>query len=71
MGLRLHQNQDNDIYNIFDRQEAIPLLVNLIQTFLNLFKANNLTIDDLIAKARAMDGTGRYAAFSEDISARL
>lgn len=62
-GVVFTPKSDNDIYNIFDRQEAIPPLVNLIQTFLNLFKANTLTIDDLIAKARVMDGTGRYAAF--------
>ncbi|MDD5243486.1 MAG: UvrD-helicase domain-containing protein [Syntrophorhabdaceae bacterium] len=62
-GVAFAPKSDNDIYNIFDKQEAIPLLVNLIQTFLNLFKANNFTIDDLIAKARVMDGTGRYAAF--------
>ncbi len=62
-GMMLHRIHDDEILKHFTESRDIPLLIHLICKFLNLFKGNLYTMQEVIEKATTIDRTGRSIAF--------
>jgi DNA helicase IV len=63
-GVRIERKSDAEILRHYQDAREIPMLINLIITFLNLYKSNAYTYDEVIGRSDK-DQRGRTAAFIE------